>query len=351
MSSNKTINLESFDSLLSPSNNNYIKNLCYNYISPLDNNSKNESLIHLQLLSIKDFEQFSPKIKSFKNESELLNKSEELFSFNNNIEINEKNNNDHKVGNNYFKIFSIQKRGRKVLGKKRSEHIHGAGDYDNVGTKILTNFISFLISLANDAIFCILGKNKDNDNNNKITDNANDYYIDYKKKENQFLNIDFCIKRNLKYKYNLTSNNIFTALTYRDILKFKVSSKYKRYQEGHNKKIFIKVCEKSSILEEFFSQTFIKLFKDYFYNNLQQLNELYFLNKKIVLTNRTKSRSFFTLLQKNHRYKKTFIDIVKKDYFIDDIDENSKNNKSSINDGPNINLTYKIFITNKIFLK
>ena len=56
-----------------------------------------------------------------------------------------------------FKTVLYHKRGRKKE-KKSCNSLHSSGDFDNIQRKIQVSFINFLISLANDAIKTLIGK-------------------------------------------------------------------------------------------------------------------------------------------------------------------------------------------------
>ena len=184
-------------------------------------------------------------------------------------------------------ILIRKKRGRKEKGKRMK--IHGKDNFDNLQTKIQVHFLSFIINLSNDVISSELELKKD-----------------YKFKE-----IDYSIKK----KVNFHNSSEFKNSNIKDILEKKISSKIKKYPKNINQILIKTGIKSSSWLEKFFNIKYLDLFNEYYYNKEEPLKEFNFGEKKIVLSNKTKS--FYDLLLKkgNENLKNELSDTAKRVYF------------------------------------
>ena len=167
--------------------------------------------------------------------------------------------------------------------------IHGKDNFDNLQTKIQVHFLSFIINLSNDVISSELELKKD-----------------YK-----FKQIDYSIKK----KVNFNNSSEFKKSNIKDILEKEISKKIKKYPKDINQNLIKKGIDSSSWLEKFFNMKYLDLFNDYYYNKEEPLKEFNFGEKKIVLSNKTKS--FYDLLHKkgNENLKNELSDTAKRVYF------------------------------------
>ena len=160
-----------------------------------------------------------------------------------------------------FEIRTNQIPGRKPRDKKELSDIkkrHGKKAFDNVTTKIQVNFISFLISFANDVI-------KEVSNNDKTL---------------FFKNIDY------KEKSNVKSSNLVNCkkLKVDDILEKSISRKFRSTNENHNKVVYEKIINLSSeVCEEYFNMRIVPIFQKY-YNNCKPCNKVMIYGKSIYLS-------------------------------------------------------------------
>lgn len=213
----------------------------------------------------------NPKKKTNEESSSILEKSSNLCLEENIVK---------------FKTLLYKKRGRKIITEKKNRKCHSGNDFDNIKRSIQVKFFSFLIGLANDAIHSILGP----------------------KTNFKFLKINYNDKQEIKEQYLKSIKNY----SYSDILKLKISCKYKNFNEDHNEKTFQEINAKSPILKKFFEQNYLTVFKKYFFNNKKELKEFFFEEKKIILSPSTKGLYFFL---KDDDKKKILLRTVKKVYF------------------------------------
>ena len=277
---------------------NYNNQICKEEI-PLENvkNIMNESKINL--IEDDDIDDEIDSIYIVKNNN---TSKTELQSTDNSTKIIslslEKNNSIEGKKETFFKkIINFEtvlhhKRGRKEkegINKKKKKKCHCSYDFDNIQRKIQVHFIKFLISLANDTLKNILVK-------------SNTLY---------FKDIQYALKKIVNHNYieNLKQSN------YADIIQMNVSPKNKKFEKDMNKKIFLKVCQKSQILKKIFDQKYLYIFQKYYYGLKNVENEINFDGIKINLSSKTKP--FYHLLKKNEIIKEKFINVVNDVYFSD----------------------------------
>ena len=187
---------------------------------------------------------------------------------------------------NLFSIESHKRRGRKTY--KNGPIIHRSDSFDNLLRKIQVHFLNFLIDFCNDAL-----------------------KTEYENSDYSFKQIKYKVKEEIKYSYlkNLKHCSI------EDILNFDISSKYLSLDRNHNKKLLEKIESSSIWLYNLFQMNYLQLFK-YYYNDGKPLNKIYFMEREIFLTPKTKS--FYCLLEKNLNLKNEIIGVAKRCYLEED---------------------------------
>lgn len=198
---------------------------------------------------------------------------------------------DEIYNKNIFKTKHYRKRGRKITERENRKY-HSGKDYDNMKRNIQVKFFTFLINLANDAIVCFLGN----------------------KSKQKFLKINYQLKQKITENYLQNLKNV----SYSDILKMEISIKYRKFEKNNNEKTLQEVCEKNDDLKSFFSQNYMYIFNNYFFNNKKELKEIWFKGKKICISSKTKN--LYHLL-KNEEKKKEILSTINKVYF-NEKDEN-----------------------------
>ena len=193
---------------------------------------------------------------------------------------------------NLFSIESHKRRGR--LRHKNGPIIHRSDSFDNLLRKIQVHFLNFLIDFCNDAL-----------------------KTEYENSDYSFKQIKYKVKEEIQYSYlkNLKHCSIG------DILNFDISSKYLSLDRNHNKKLLEKIESSSIWLYNLFQMNYLQLFK-YYYNDGKPLNKIYFMEREIFLTPKTKS--FYCLLEKNQNLKSEITEIAKKCYLKEDNNNNTK---------------------------
>lgn len=93
-----------------------------------------------------------------------------------------------------------------------------------------------------------------------------------------------------------------------------VSHKFKGNNENYNEIIYNKVINSTEWLKKFFNMNFLSLFKKYYFNKYQRLNQITIKGKVINLSNKT--NTFYELYKKNNdERKKLLIKYINKAYF------------------------------------
>ena len=294
-------------------------NFCSNYdLDPFnenlfnnDINSENENFLdfsesEIEKNNVPDYESFMERDEddSFEIFSNNLGLYLEIHSGNRLGSLTENNKEEEKEESNKKKIVKFtttkilkKKRGRTPNSKPKKLNEHTKDDNDNILKKIKVNFVSFLITLANDAI------------------KAESTGIEYKNFFRPILHKVKCKIKNydiLKLKYQ----NIFTDYTIspnRGIKK--KNEKYVSNNEETNKKNYEHICKEFPSLKNFFEQNMIDIFKNYYCKNKKDINNMFdFEGIKIKLSSKTKT--FYDLLEKeeNKNSKNKFIKIINR-YF------------------------------------
>ena len=223
----------------------------------------------------------------FFKDKKLVKDQEEDVSFNKVYDVisNDKIDDDKK----YMKKIIFKKKQKKEINKlrkKRSsnkvvkENIikrHTSSDNDNVLRKIQVQFISFIIFFSNDVVSFLL----------------NDY-------ENTpyFHNVEYELKKKVNHK-NVES---LKKKTIEEIIRFfKITPKIKKKKENENEKSLNALLKKNNnSIVEYFKTKYLDLFKKYFNNN----NDNFEVNgQNIPLSDKTKKKTFSSLLKKNERLK------------------------------------------------
>ena len=200
----------------------------------------------------------------------------------------EKNiNNEPKIN---FKVKLHHKRGRKKSDKNTSnQKCHLSDDFDNVLRKIQVSYINFLISLSNDALKTVFGKN-----------------TTYK-----FKDINYKLKKQINHNY---IENLKKSL-FGDILQMDISPKNKIFQEDMNKITYSKVCEQSEELKKLFEKNYLYMIKKYF-NFVDDGNHVIDIDGfKIALS--PKTETFSNLLKKNKEKKNKFKEVAQTVYSLE----------------------------------
>lgn len=180
---------------------------------------------------------------------------------------------EKQTGNNTTEMFKIEEEEEKRRGRKRknetsSKRVHDAFDYDNILRKIQVHYLTFIISLTNDLI----------------------EYFSPNSKDLKFKNLSYDLKKIVNHSYveKLKEKQIG------DIVKFRASSKNRRFSDNVNEIIFQKVCNLFPFMNNFFNMNYLELFKIYYFKSNGIIN---FEGKSINLSKKT--RVFSDLLEKN----------------------------------------------------
>ena len=187
---------------------------------------------------------------------------------------------------NLFLINKQRRRGRR-RGRNSLENenfVHGRHSFDNLLKKIQIHFLNFLIDFCNDAL-----------------------RIEYENSDYSFKQINYRDKERVKYNHlqNLKQYSI------RDILNLDISQKYLSLRADHNRILLEKIESSSIWLDALFQMNFLQLFK-YYYNDEKPLNKIYFKEREIFLSPKTKT--FYCLLEKNKNLKNEIIEVAKRCY-------------------------------------
>ena len=164
----------------------------------------------------------------------------------------------------------LNKFNRKGLPIKKKIHYGHAAD--NLLRKIQVHFLSFMVNYINDVIKTII-----NDKNVPL-----------------FKILDYKIKKKVKHEYVNELRNKSIA----EILQLNVSPKIKLHDNNVNKNIYSTICKISPFMIGYLQQSYVSLFKEYYYNK----NKIFIVDGKVVkLSIRTKT--FDDLILKNIGYK------------------------------------------------
>ena len=192
--------------------------------------------------------------------------------------------------NNSKLIFKTERTKKKRGPKKRKESKkaeHNDWSIDNITSKIQIHYLNFIVSFLNDCVFSYFGK-----------------------KKFSFVNINHKEKSKVSRKHleKLKNSKIL------DILKnIDISNKYKHYNKDINK-MNVEALIKYSWFRKIFETKYLELFLHY-YNNKEPLKDLILFEKKVILSEKTKS--FYYLLQKKEELKEQIIYFCKLIYLVD----------------------------------
>ena len=211
-------------------------------------------------------------------------------------EINRKANLKNNASNNHSprriefrsdRIGINKKRGRAPQNEDKTK-FHNNTQEDNLLTKIQTHFFTFVIDFCNDAL-------------------KDEYHVF----NGYFKNINHASKSTVNYNYTIELKNS----NIKDLLKMDISKKYKRCPKSYNRELLKTIEDSSPSLSELFEMSSLELFK-FYYNKGKPLDKIVYKNKKINLSDKTKSKSFSNLIDKNkHKHLENYlIDITEKVY-------------------------------------
>jgi hypothetical protein len=212
---------------------------------------------------------FNQDIFSEKNIHEI---DEEILFSKNDINVEEKNVKTKK------KFFINNSKSTKLKGRKRKReiflindkqtYIHDKFGTDNLLRKIQVHYLSFIVQYAN----AILNK------------------LEY---DEFFVKLDYKLKKTVNKNYI----SFLKGLTIGEILRWDISPKFKNIEPDYNRNIYDKVV-KNPIIKNIFSEKYISLFKDIYFENKRMINlTKYGLNDNIKLPEK-KVKMFKELLEK-----------------------------------------------------
>ena len=258
-----------------------------------------------QKLSIteKDNENFEDKQKEldfnetknlnvgFYNEKNYLQSQDSQTEYNN-LSLNlEENELSQTKAENKKIIFIVReqkprgKKGKSGSNKKR----HSNKDFDNVISTVQVHFITFIVNLVNDII----------------------------KQELETEN-DFCFE-NIEYKFkkNVTFNYLekLRTLKIKDILQNKISKKSRFKNEDHNEIIYKKIINSpnNNLVKDVLDMNYLEFFKNFYYNNGNELNKMSINGKDINYSKTTKP--FYILYKIKNYSKDILINCIERAYF------------------------------------
>lgn len=164
---------------------------------------------------------------------------------------------------------------------------HFWDSYDLIQRKLQVYFINYLIGLANDVVKSFFaGKN---------------------------VNIEF---KNILYskKRTVFNEEKIKKIIYKDIFYLPISKKNKgQYtEENTNKNFYESICCKYPLLKEFFDQTYLYIFENYYYKNKKIIS---FHGLNFSLSETTKTFDFLLNKGKNISRKDLFLNVVDRLYF------------------------------------
>lgn len=185
-------------------------------------------------------------------------------------------------------IFAVKKKVRPGRKKKENrEKIHLNTDLDNLLARIQVHFLSFIVNISNDALITEFGEDT----------------------EYKFKNIDYKIKFNISYSSFIKFKNS----SIKDVLKLRISPKYKHFDPKINSQILEEVHLKSEWLNKFFNMNYLEMFKEYYYQE-KQITEINYEGNIIKFNKNNKTETFYDLLNKYKDLKSDLINTVNSVY-------------------------------------
>lgn len=216
----------------------------------------------------------------------IMNEDIHINISNQNSELNDINN------NNITQTEKSKKRsGRKRKIDGNNGRFHDKKSKDNIQRKIQVHFFNKFLLLFINEILIILGFKE------------------------QFININYEIKKNIKNEYvnKLKKTNIG------EIFKQEITPKNKidyNKDKDKNKKVYEIVVKKSPVAEKILSDTYINVFRKFYFKNNRNLNN-YGLN--VTLSKNVETFEDF-LNKKNikddYQYKEKIIEVVQNNYLV-----------------------------------
>ena len=189
-----------------------------------------------------------------------------------------------------FTVVKKRNKGRKPIINKNEDNkskVHGKDRLDNLLSKIQVHFLSFIISLSNDALKTAYGE----------------------KTSHKFKKISYAIKKEVKFEFfnEIKNFNIKKILS-----EFRISEKYKGPNINNNKSILNKACKEYPWLDNFFNQGYLDIFKEYYYKHKEEpISEIEFEGQIIKLR---EAKSCFYLLSKDDSLKSKLIETIEINY-------------------------------------
>ena len=189
-----------------------------------------------------------------------------------------------------FTVVKKRNKGRKPIINKNEDNkskVHGKDRLDNLLSKIQVHFLSFIISLSNDALKTAYGE----------------------KTSHKFKKISYAIKKEVKFEFfnEIKNFNIKKILS-----EFRISEKYKGPNINNNKSILNKACKEYPWLDNFFNQGYLDIFKEYYYKHKEEpISEIEFEGKIIKMR---EAKSCFYLLSKDDSLKSKLIETIEINY-------------------------------------
>ena len=279
-----------------------------NYPSPLDeyNSFDQDYIMDLNHESIQGYDQHPPiSQNNFQLEEKIVAqaKKENKENIQSNLKCIEikstavTENLDKKNKKILFKTFKHLPRGKQTQFNPNKK-IHSWDSFDLVRRKLQVHYQNYLISLGNDAIVAF----------NNFIKNKNTKF------EINFLNILYDDKK------KMFNHNKIKKLIYKEIFSFPISKKnrgYKKTKNTNKEKLKI-ICDKSSLLKDFFDQGYLEIFMKYYYKNERVINY-----KGLEISLSEKTETFDDLLKKglNRMIEKKFLIIIDRFYFKIDKEE------------------------------
>ena len=201
----------------------------------------------------------------FLGQSFIYNFTGEINDFQTNIILNDDNllkslNNPSKETNKLFSIYIHQKRGRKTFNNNNFSKIHGKYEQDNIIRKIQVSYINFITDFMNILL-------------NKIN-----------RKDLKFIPLNYYYK----IKVNKAHRELLKTKTIEEVLRNKISSKYKTKNENVNNEICETIKKENiNILLNILKQKIFFFFDKIYYKNCRKFNlkEFGFNDLDIQLSN------------------------------------------------------------------
>ena len=232
----------------------------------------------LNFPGMENFDFMEPLLSLDEDEDENEDKKSYFIS----IENSERNYNSRHI----FKTELIKKKRGPKRNKESKKAEHNIWSNDNITRKIQVHFLNFIVSFLNDCL------------------------ISFRKKELSFKNINYKEKSKVTRKHLEEMKNSSILDIFKNI---DISDKYKHYDKDTNK-MNLESLKNDSWFGKVLKMKYLDLFLKY-YNDMKPLKELALFEKKVTLSDKTKS--FYYLLEKNEKIKEQIIYFCKLIYLND----------------------------------